>query len=300
MWTIILSTLFSFLAMGADYQEGIWSTQEKRMMSLADFVDSRGVGQILVMGEEHATDENRQDPEVIWHHFNQVRLISRLNTRGENQDFAVSTGMEFFAYPSQWAVDELLALTLSEEDFLREVEWSGNTFDLYREQVMMPVQSGGQTLALNIPMSISAQVARGGPDSLNPAQRKFLPPIWERGSAAYEERFRESMGGHDIPPDRLANYFWAQSLWDDTMAWNARNYMAGRADRMMVIIVGGFHAEFGHGLPARLLAHGMARDQVKTLLQVPVPDFSPETLARVTAEHARYGARADFLWVYTK
>lgn len=110
-----------------------------------------------------------------------------------------------------------------------------------------------------------------------------MPPIWERGSDAYYARFKEVMQD-SIPAEKMGNYFWAQSLWDDTMAWNTLK--SPDPDAVTVIIVGGFHVEYGLGLPSRLRRQGAT--QVTTLLQADAPPSDDPT----------YGPIADFIWVH--
>jgi uncharacterized iron-regulated protein len=150
------------------------------------------------------------------------------------------------------------------------------------------------TVALNIPSSIASRVSRFGPESLSDEQRQLLPPVWERGNSKYFERFREAMKDH-APEEAIDRYFWAQSLWDDTMAWQALRSQTARPGDVLVIIVGGFHVEYGGGLPSELRRLGTA--SVKTLLQVEVADLNPETLAAAVASDPVYGEKADFLWV---
>ena len=87
-----------------------------------------------------------------------------------------------------------------------------------------------------------------GPAALSAEERRFLPPVWERGNARYFERFQEAMKDH-AEPEEIDNYFWAQSLWDDTMAWQALRAQTADPRGILVIIVGAFHVEFGGGLP---------------------------------------------------
>jgi uncharacterized iron-regulated protein len=181
---------------------------------------------------------------------------------------------------------------MPESEFLKTVGWGGGPFAAYRRQVLFDGE--GVTVALNIPRSIANQVSRLGPESLSAEQRRLLPPVWERGQAKYFERFRNAMKDH-APEDAIERYFWAQSLWDDTMAWQALRSQAARPGDVLVIIVGEFHVEFGGGLPYELRRLGGS--SVKTWIQVEVADLKPETLAAAIANDPVYGEKADFIWV---
>lgn len=272
--------------------EKIWSTRDARWLTLAEWRQSKiQGGDILVLGEQHAVGDSLS--ERI-HQSNQLRLMTELAL-----GWRVWLGMEFFEYPKQDVVDRYLSGLLSEPDFLRDIGWGGNAWPLYREQVLLPSRAGGHTWALNIPRSISGRVGRAGPDSLLAAERALLPPLWEKGSDLYFERFAEVMRGH-VSEQQLMNYFWAQSLWDDTMAWQTGLRWPPRAqaadDQVLVLIAGQFHVEYGHALPARLIRHGLS--QVKTMVQVEVADWTDADLAAAVAPHVKYGALADYVWVY--
>ncbi len=193
----------------------------------------------------------------------------------------------------QGKVEEFLAGGLNEAAFLKEVGWGESPFELYREQVLFPKNHGGVTLALNMPSYISRKVSRGGPLSLTEEDKKMLPPIWERGGAAYFSRFNEAMKDH-VPQEKVENFFWAQSLWDDTMAWKALSRPAGS---VLTIIVGEFHAEFGLGLPARLNRYGAP--VVNTVVQRFVDSWTSENLSLATQPDPIYGEVADLIWVHS-
>jgi uncharacterized iron-regulated protein len=269
-----------------DYREMIWDSREKAWLSL-DQIQPRFHNEIFVLGEEHATTDNAADPLTRLHHANQLRLIEQLKKHER-----VSVGMEFISYPFQPETDRFVAGEYAEADFLKTIGWGLSPFEFYRDQVLAS-RGSGRTLALNAPRELTRRVGQVGPNGLSQDERSLLPPIWERGGDEYFERFQETMREH-VPPEKIENYFWAHSLWDDTMAWKA---MARLDGSVLAIIVGEFHAEFGHGLPSRLRRHGASH--VTTVIQVPIDDFSENELRKAIAPDPQYGDRADLLWVYS-
>ena len=275
-------------------QEAIWDAKARKFISLMEF--QANAGDIVVLGEDHASIENAGEPETYIHHYNQMRLIAQLQSEASTQAATVSVGIEFFAYTFQSEVDLYVRGALPEKDFLKYVQWGGNPFEFYRRQVLAPEAGGGRTLALNIPRAISAKVAKSGRDSLNEREKLLLPPVWNRGNAAYFERFSAEMKGH-VPPPAIENYFWAQSLWDATMTWKALEHRKQLPRDILLIIVGAFHVEYGGGLPHELRRQGGAR--VKTVVQVATPDWEPATIRKAVEPHPLYGARADYIWLHT-
>jgi uncharacterized iron-regulated protein len=292
--SIITALLFSVLASASEpipTQEGIFSTRTRQWLTVDAVAAEIGADTIVVFGEQHATSDTINDKESILHHANQLRWLKALNLEGAKRKFAAHLGMEFITYPNQTFVDQFLNGNLSEEQFLKNIEWGSNPFEPYKRLLLESIVGAG-TVALNIPKSISRAVAKDGPNSLTQEQRALLPPIWERGSIEYFERFKEVMNGHVSGP-KLENYFWSQSLWDDTMAWQAlENPRAGP----MTIVVGEFHVEFGHGLPARLKRQG-AKD-VRTMLQVAVD--AGDSFDQAVASDPKYGEHADYIWVFRR
>ncbi len=176
---------------------------------------------------------------------------------------------------------------LGETDFLRRMQWGqGIPFDLYRQQVRAPLAHGGWTWALNMDRAVTSKISQRGFDSLDENDKALLPPAFTVGRAPYFERFQEVMGGH-APAEKVHDYFVAQSLWDDTMAWQARLRQTQDPDSVLVIIVGDFHVAWGGGLPDRLMARGDGR--VVTISQVQSAD--------AVAIDPRYGPRGTYIWL---
>lgn len=261
------------------HADAIWSGEKQAIQSLDLWTHELQKGAVILLGELHATEDNQNDPETIRHHERQVQILNSLRTAGHR----VSVGMEFFEYPGQTAVDAYLSNEMNEPEFLLTVGWGASPFYLYREQVRAPLLSGGTTWALNIPRRISRQVALGGPDSLTDEMRALLPPVWEWGNDLYFERFRKIMEGH-VPHKSLVQYFWAQSLWDDTMAWRIQRFRQKFPNQTLVVIVGEFHVEFDIGLANRLREQGV--EGVQSLLQIPSNQLAEQ-------RDERYGNRAQ-------
>lgn len=268
--------------------ELIYETSSKRRLTLSEFASQVRTPEILLLGEQHAVNG-----EAFTQQENQLRLLKLLPQ--------VSVGMEFLEYPSQLIVDQYLTGGMSDLDFENAIGWGGSPFAAYREQILWPAQSGGTTRALNIPRAVTAEVAKCGLGCLSLEHRQWLPNPLKRGSQLYFERFSEAMAGH-VTPEQLQNYFWAQSIWDETMAWQSVAHMQSRPLSRLAVIVGEFHVEYELGLPARLtdrLARaGLSNVRVSTLVQRALPKLDEATISAAVAADAKYGILADYIWMY--
>ncbi len=266
-----------------------WNSKTGSPVSLSQVVEQIQPGSVVLVGEIHNSPLHSQA---------QVDLLKTMALQGLKFD----VGMELIAFLHQRKLNQYLMGEMSEEDFLRQSEWGAFSWDLYREQVLMPLAFGGHTWALNVPRLISNKVARGGLESLSEKERKyFVPPEFTVGNDHYRERFEaiieDQHGGHKMPPEIMNRWFTAQSLWDDYMAYIASLVRQKRPDQVMVIFVGQFHVAYGGGLKDRLMARGVPPDKILTISQDFIfPDENLEEVAgRDSIPHPVYGPLADFL-----
>ena len=138
-------------------------------------------------------------------------------------------------------------------------------------------------------------MAKSGLGSLKTAERELLPSPLNRGSEFYFERFSEAVGGSHFPVEKLENYFWAQSIWDDVMSWQALEFIKRNPNDTLVILVGDFHAAYGGGLPDILKRKGFHK--VKVISQTIKSGLSDRQLIQEISPHPKYGPRADWVWV---
>lgn len=240
-------------------------------------------GSVVIIGENHGLAE---------HQAQQLEILEALRRQG----LKVSVGMEFFTYTDQLLVDAYRSGSLAEQDFLKSISWGQPSFDFYRPQVQFPLATeASQTWALNAPRSLTRKVAQSGLGSLTAAEQALLPPQFSVGRDSYKKRFLSLMP-HLPTPEAGDRYFTAQSIWDDTMAWRASEFMAKHPEQVLVIIVGEFHVQFGGGLPDRLRVRS-PHLPLLTFSQVNTIDLSAEEIEDAIAPSAEEGPRADFIWL---
>lgn len=254
-------------------------------------IDQVKAGSVLILGENHGIADHRDQHMVI---------LEGLRARG----LQVSVGMEFVNYPDQTFLDQYLSGDLNEEQFLNIIDWKGFPFEFYKQQILFPNFSlGERTIGLNIPRFVTSKIAKTGLDSLNPMERNLLPPNFEIGRPSYKDRFAGIM--HVPAGPVLDRYFAAQSVWDDTMAFTATQFLATNPNQVLVIVVGEFHAQFGGGLADRIRARKPATNII-TLSQLWAVNFqedgtvigmTPEEIDREIQPSKVEGPRGDFIWV---
>lgn len=251
--------------------------------TLIDVIQSVQAGDVLIVGENHGQLHARAQ---------QLELLASLRQKG----FQVSLGMEFFTYTDQLIVDQYLQNQITEEDFLQQIAWGkGIAYRFYKDQVLSQNRAlGERTIALNAPRSITGQVAKKGLESLSDEQKSLLPPHLTMGRDSYRDRFISQMP-HLPNPEAAQRYFTAQSIWDDTMAWQTELFMKNNSEQVFVIIVGDFHVQFGGGLPDRIQQRTGRRPLV--LSYQSASELNPTELVESILEHPVYGSRADFIWV---
>ncbi|KYG63231.1 iron-regulated protein [Bdellovibrio bacteriovorus] len=240
-------------------------------------------GSVVVVGENHG---------LKTHQNQQIAIMTALRAQG----LKVSVGMEFFTFTDQVFVDQYRQGQLSETDFLSQIKWGNPSFEFYKDQVQFPLLSeGSQTWALNAPRSLTSKVAKMGLSSLTSEEQALLPPGFALGRESYRQRFLAMMP-HLPNPEAGERYFAAQSIWDDTMAWRAAEFITQHPEQVLVIVVGEFHVQYGGGLPDRIQARS-PQTPVWTFSQVNTVDLSPEEIATEMSPSPQYGPRAHFLWL---
>jgi uncharacterized iron-regulated protein len=282
MKTLIFTAFFGFNMLAAAAPEGLYNGSNAQKTSLQEALKGVQPGSVVVLGESHGF-------QVIQNQ--QIQVMETLRQAG----LKVSVGLEFFPYVNQSQVNEYRAGTLSEADFLRAVSWGAIDYAFYKKQAEFPnLSEGAMTVALNAPQWLATKIGKEGSSALTPDEKAFLPPQFTLGNANYKQRFVESVP-HAMPPEKMDKFFEAQSLWDDTMAWNAQQFISQHPDQVLVIVVGEFHVQYGGGLPDRLRARGVK--SVLTISQVDTSEVPDDQIGEVLAPSPRDGQRADYLWL---
>lgn len=253
----LFSGMFGWSAESAQVAKHIYYTgNHQQQLLLSEWVEQVNPGDILLIGEQHYQAEVSKQIHTV---------LNELVRQGHQ----VSIGMEFIDYLSQDSLDRFLHQQITEEVFLKEVNWGGD-FNFYRELVTFSTQSGGgYTWGINAPRWLTRKVSQSGLQALSPEELKLLPPQFERGRESYFNRFVNLLTGLK-DPQKIERYFIAQSIWDDTMAYQILKQKNNYPQQTLVVIVGAFHVQYNGGLGDRLLQRGGDKQKLKTLVLAPM------------------------------
>jgi uncharacterized iron-regulated protein len=270
-------TLFSFsLFAETVFNSPIYSVKQGKFISFKQLSEQLAIKDLVVIGELH---------DRVTHHQNQRLILESLENR-----VRFNVGLEFVSWDKQSLFNDYQEGRLPLIDFISQVWGEGNfSFDWYKPLVEAAGRSGGWAYGINAPKKLASRIGRGGLDSLSEQERSMLPPNFTLGSDLYMERFIEAMGGH--APPNVDNYFAAQSLWDESMAYQS---LIHRDQDLFVIIVGQFHIEYKLGLPARLKARNPNLD-FATVIQLETKGQNPADVIRLLQADEKYGELGDYI-----
>ena len=213
-------------------------------VTFAQLSDDLGMTRVIYVGESH---------DQIEHHQIEVRIIEGLLAKGKD----VVIGMEMFERSQQPILDRWSQGFLTEEEFLKEIQWEttwGMDYELYKSILDMAKNHHLKVLGLNVPRDLVRRVAENGTMKLSSEDKKRLPEmdLTDRQHRAYIASIYERHGkgsGKDFE-----NFYEAQCLWDEGMAESLFEFLKSpQAEGKTVLVFGGSgHVAFNFGIPKRL------------------------------------------------
>ncbi len=261
----------------------VWSyvpqrVYDSRQKSLGDFegmLADLARADVVFVGEQH-DDANT--------HRLELAVIEGLLRRR----VPLVIAMEMFERDAQPVLDQYLAGTISEEQFLKDSRpWPRYATD-YRPIVEFARVHHIPVVASNVPRRIASDVSKTGMglveglgDDRHLAARDLQCPA----SGPYYNRFIEAMGGH--PPSGAPNaadirstndrFYAAQCLKDETMGESIADAFEKNAGRHATIvhINGAFHSDYSQGTAAAARRRLPGR-RIVVVSVVPVDDLDRE------------------------
>jgi hypothetical protein len=162
--------------------------------------------------------------------------------------------MEFFQQPFQFALDDYIAGRTDEKDFLKKSEYYRRwriDYRNYRPILQYARENRIPVLALDIAEEVRRKIARGETDTLTEAEKAQIPAEIDRGNSAYREILAQIFAMHPDSSD-LDRFVEVQLTRDEAMAQTAAAWMQVNPNGTLVVLAGGGHLMYGHGIPSRV------------------------------------------------
>lgn len=212
---------------------------------------------VVLLGEHHDNSDHHR-----WQLHTAAALIARMPD--------VALGFEMFPRRVQPVLDRWVRGELSEEDFLKQVDWDANwSFDAsyYLPLFHLARMHGIPMLALNVDRALFNRVTSVGWDSIPEQEREGLA----NPAAPTKEYLRYlagsflrhnpagAPGAGEVEPaqgQRFLRFVQGQQVWDAAMAQAIAKQVQGSA-RSVIAFMGSGHVAYGYGVPHQLKQLGV-------------------------------------------
>ena len=212
-------------------------------MALGAVMDDIEAKDVIFVGESHNS---------FGDHKLQLSVIREMVRRGHK----VAVGMEMFEPKGQAALDQYVAGSIDEGEFLEKSRYYdswGMNYYLYREILDYARLEGLPVLGLNQEEEIVKKVSRAGLGALDGDEMKRIPSKMDMSDTEYSDRLRVIFFSHNNSPSRdFTSFYQAQVLRDEAMAHNIAGFMEQNPGHKVVVVVGQGHVAYGSGIPRRL------------------------------------------------
>lgn len=247
---------------GAYVPQRVFDTRRKAFTDFETMLADLARADVVLVGEQH-DDANTH------------RLESAILQGLMRRDVPLTVSLEMFERDVQAPLDQYLAGSLPEEDFLKASRpWPRYATD-YRSLVEMAKGHGWRVIAANVPRRLAADVSKGGQpayDAAKPDDKPWMAAELQCPKDAYFTRFSEQMGGHPAAPADAAKdpaaaakaaddqramverFYLSQCLKDETMAESIARAFTKQEGRPGTIVHynGAFHSDYGQGTAERV------------------------------------------------
>ena len=268
----------------------VYDTKANRFVPFSELVNVASQRDFVFYGEQH------DDPAT---HSAEFALLAAIAEKRPQ----IILSLEMFERDVQPLVDQYLAGTISEANFLAGSRpWDRYVTD-YRPMIELARVHGWRVVAANIPRPIASAVSRGGLkvlDTLNARDKRFVASEHICPKDRYYELFAQAMTGHsagDGPPtaadarameQMTALFYEAQCTKDEAMGEAIANaWLAAPKGTLVYQVDGAFHSDYGLGTAERAKRRAPAATSV-ILTAIPVPDLS-------RANPADHRDKADYI-----
>jgi len=218
----------------------VFRLSDRKVITHEQMVDDLRKSDIVFVGEMH-------DREA--HHQWQLDIVKTLRAA----QTPIVVGFEMFTYESQKDLDNWVAGTIPESDFIKTYYRNWNfPWPLYDDIFRYVRDNKIPAVALSVPPEITRKVSASGFSSLTKEERAKLPP--ETGCVVDEQYMKFIRRAHSMHGHGGKNFVYfceAQLLWDQVMARTIIEYRKKNPGKTVVVITGNGHA-WKRGIPEQV------------------------------------------------
>ncbi len=198
-------------------------------------IDIVSGSRVIYVGETHDNLEA---------HRAQLEVIERLNNIFPGK---ITVGLEMFRQSAQPDLDRWHNGELTQGEFkaLFHKNW-GPGFKLYRSIFDFAKENSIRLIGLKSSRETETRLRNEGPT----AHPENFPEMDE--TDIHHKTFSMSMfGGHNDHAEALVKPYQMLLLWEEAMAHAVGEFLQHNADGKLVVLAGGFHVQYGFGIPKR-------------------------------------------------
>lgn len=261
MKTIALSMAMLCLGAGAAGAVQFSDAQSGKNLTAAQLASKLQKYDVVFFGEYHDQSEI--------HQYELGLLKAMYKAKGTK----LALSMEMFEADNQSKLNNFLADTLSEENFLAASRpWPNYRTD-YAPLVNFAKEKKMPVIAANVPRFLAAHVAKNNAstEGVEAQYQQWLPKHTYAPEGAYKEKFYAQMSSPaapmKMPPQRLAAVYAAQCLKDDKMAESIAAFADAHQNMQILHINGCFHSDAHLGTTQKLEA---LRPELKVAVITPL------------------------------
>ncbi|QIL42484.1 ChaN family lipoprotein [Pedobacter sp. HDW13] len=218
----------------------IFDVKKQKKVTLDDIISDMDNADVLFFGEDHNDSVG---------HYLEAEIFKKLSNRYPQK---TALSLEMFHTDVQPVVNEYLAGSISEKNFIKEGRAWGNYSD-YRPLIEQAKKLKLQVIAANAAARYSNAVTMGGLkalENLPKSSLSFLPPLpIDTAQGKYYDKFTATLGGHNMGSMKI---YQTQNLWDATMAWSIGKFAKLNKGTKILQLNGRFHSDEKLGTLARL------------------------------------------------
>lgn len=261
MKTIALSMAMLCLGAGAADAAQFSDAQSGKNLTAAQLASKLQKYDVVFFGEYHDQSEI--------HQYELELLKAMYKAKGEK----LALSMEMFEADNQSKLNNFLADTLSEENFLAASRPWPNYGTDYAPLVNFAKEKKMPVIAANVPRFLAAHVAKNNAstEGVEAQYQQWLPKHTYAPEGAYKDKFYAQMSSPaapmKMPPQRLAAVYAAQCLKDDKMAESIAAFADAHQNMQILHINGCFHSDAHLGTAQKLEA---LRPELKVAVITPL------------------------------